>query len=234
MSDSMSTPQPHSHSHDHDHGGGEDLELLRRGNTAAAWDAIYSPDERRWSGQPNQALVAEVAGLEPGTALDVGCGEGADTVWLAQQGWQVTGLDISGVALEHARAAAEAAGVQAEWIHSGLDDVELPEDGFDLVSVFYPALPSQPEGVSLIALLGAVAPGGTLLFVGHADIDPEEARARGFDPEDYLSIDDLEAALQRSSRWEIAVRERRPRHVEGGAGGGHTHDEILKAVRSAD
>ena len=85
----------------------------------------------------------------------------------------------------------------------------------------------------LLALLMHVGL-GTLLFVGHADIDPEEARARGFDPEDYLSIDDLEAALQRSSRWEIAVRERRPRHVEGGAGGGHTHDEILKAVRSAD
>lgn len=236
MTDSSTQPHSHEHSHDHDHdhGGGEDLEALRRGSTAEAWDAIYSPDERRWSGQPNQALVAEVSELTPGTALDVGCGEGADTIWLAQQGWQVTGLDISGVALGRAREAAEAAGVQAQWIHSGLDDTELAEDGYDLVSVFYPALPSQPEGVNLIALLGAVAPGGTLLFVGHADIDLEEARARGFDPEDYLSLEDVAAALERSSRWEITVRERRPRHIAEGAGHGHTHDEILRAVRSAD
>lgn len=223
----------HTHGHTHEHGE-EDLELLLRGQSAEAWDETYSTADRRWSGQPNQALVAEVAGLTPGTALDIGCGEGADTVWLAQQGWSVTGLDISGVALERARAAAEAAGVQAQWIHAGLADVELPEDGYDLVSVFYPALPKEPAGVNLIALLGAVAPGGTLLFVGHADLDPEQMRARGYDPEDYLSIEELQAALTRSSRWDVTVRDRRPRNVAEGSGAGHTHDEILRATRSAD
>lgn len=224
----------HDHAHDHDHGGGEDLELLLRGQSAEAWDGIYSEADRRWSGRPNEALVVEVADLTPGTALDIGCGEGADTVWLAQQGWSVTGLDISGVALERARAAAEAAGVQAQWIHAGLADVELPDDGYDLVSVFYPALPKEPAGVNLIALLGAVAPGGTLLYVGHADLDPEQMRARGYDPEDYLSLEELQTALTRSSRWDVTVRDRRPRSLTEGAGAGHTHDEILRATRSAD
>ncbi|WP_144792994.1 bifunctional 2-polyprenyl-6-hydroxyphenol methylase/3-demethylubiquinol 3-O-methyltransferase UbiG [Kocuria palustris] len=234
MSIAGDSPRDHSHDHAHDHGGGADLEALRRGSTAEAWDAIYSPSERRWSGQPNQALVDEVSGMAPGTALDVGCGEGADAVWLAQQGWRVSGLDVSGVALERARAAAESAGAEVQWLHSGLDDTELPEDGFDLVSAFYPALPRQPEGMNLIALLGAVAPGGTLLFVAHADVDPDEARERGFDPDAYLSIDDLEAALRRSSHWEVTTRERRSRRVADGAGAGHTHDEVLRAVHSAE
>ena len=70
---------------------------------AAEWDAMYAERDAVWSGEPNPHLVAEVAALTPGTALDVGCGEGADAVWLARQGWAVTAVDVSQVALERAR-----------------------------------------------------------------------------------------------------------------------------------
>src|SRR4051812_10422059 len=87
------------------------------GEQAAEWDARYRErDEAVWSGRPNGRLVADVAGLQPGRALDVGCGEGADAVWLAQRGWAVTAIDISDVAIGRARQAAERAGVTVEWI----------------------------------------------------------------------------------------------------------------------
>ncbi len=75
------------------------------------WDNRYADRERMWSGQPNGALVAEIAGLIPGRVLDVGCGEGADAVWLASNGWDVTALEVSGVALERAAAHARDADV---------------------------------------------------------------------------------------------------------------------------
>src|ERR1700751_5073476 len=84
---------------------------------AAEWDARYRErDGAMWSGRPNGRLVAEVADLIPGRALAVGCGEGADAIWLAQQGWTVTAIDVSDVALRRARDAADLAGTSVEWI----------------------------------------------------------------------------------------------------------------------
>src|SRR4051812_6953380 len=81
---------------------------------ATEWDARYSErDGTMWSGRPNGRLVAEVADLTPGRALDVGCGEGADAIWLARRGWMVTAIDVSDVAVTRARDAGELAGVAA-------------------------------------------------------------------------------------------------------------------------
>src|SRR3954471_21898208 len=87
--------------------------------TAAEWDERYTGSPQIWSGNPNGALVAEVAALAPGRALDVGCGEGADAVWLATRGWRVTALDVSEVALDRAAQHARAAGVAVAWLHAG-------------------------------------------------------------------------------------------------------------------
>src|ERR1700712_6029321 len=86
----------------------------------AEWDKRYADRVQLWSGQPNGALVAEVAGLTPGRVLDVGCGEGADAVWLAQGGWDVTGLEVSGLALERGAGHARDAGVAVRWGHAGV------------------------------------------------------------------------------------------------------------------
>ena len=97
------------------------------------------------------------------------------------------------------------------------------------MSAQYPALASTPGCDAERALLAAVAPGGTLLVVHHADIDTEQAEAHGFDPADYVSPADVAALLD--DRWRIEVDQRRPRHVDGGAGAHHTHDLVLRALR---
>ncbi len=192
------------------------------------WNERYAESDRIWSGRPNQALVAEVSGLPPGRVLDVGCGEGADAVWLAQQGWDVTALDVSGVALDRARLHARDAGVDVHWVHAALLEARLPTGGFDLVSAQYPALVHIAEHAPERALLAAVAPGGTLLVVHHV-VDPEHAQAHGFDPADYVSPADVTAQLDHN--WALDVDEERPRHVASGAGAHHTTDVVVRARR---
>jgi SAM-dependent methyltransferase len=198
------------------------------GGDAAEWNARYKTD-RVWSDNPNGALVAEVAGISPGRALDVGCGEGADAVWLAGQGWHVTALDVSQVALERAALHARQAGVQVRWVHAGLLEASLPPGAFDLVSAQYPVLRRTPTEEAERALLAAVAPGGTLLVVHHAEFEPEHARECGFDPADYVQPAQVAALLD--DDWQIEVDETRPRSVESGAGAGHTVDQVLRARR---
>lgn len=195
---------------------------------AAEWDERYSTADQVWSGEPNGALVAEVADLRPGRALDVGCGEGADAVWLARRGWQVTAIDVSQVALKRAERHARDNGVDVSWVHAGLVEAQLPAGGFDLVSAQYAALRKTPDAIAEHTLLGLVAPGGTLLVVHHA-IDPEHAHECAFDPALYALPADVAALL--SEGWKVEVDERRPRSVRGGAGAGHAEDFVLRARR---
>lgn len=137
------------------------------GDDAAEWDERYGEADRVWSGRPNKTLVAEVETLPPGRALDVGCGEGADAVWLAGRGWDVTALDPSRVALQRAGEHAQQAGVDVRWLHAGFLEAALPEAGFDLVSAQYPVLRKRADQAAERTLLTAVAPGGILLVVHH-------------------------------------------------------------------
>jgi thioredoxin reductase/SAM-dependent methyltransferase len=194
-----------------------------------SWDQRYASIEQVWSGQPNDALVSETAGLKPGQVLDVGCGEGADAVWLAEHGWDVTALDVSQVALERAARHAEQTRVPVRWVHAGLVEASRSLGTFDLVSAQYPALWRTENHDAERALLAAVAPGGTLLVVHHAAIDAEQARAHGFDPDDYVSPSDVAGLLD--DTWRIEISETRPRNVTAGAGSHHTHDIVLRARR---
>jgi SAM-dependent methyltransferase len=227
----MSDDAQGDHPHGHDGSGAPRLDPVAGGGQAE-WDERYASMTQVWSGDPNGALVDEVAALPPGRVLDVGCGEGADAVWLARQGWTVTALDVSQVALERAAAHARDAGVTVTWLHTGLVEAELPAGGFDLVSAQYPALLHTPDHDAERALLTAVAPDGVLLVVHHADVDLEHARSRGFDPADYVSPADVAALLD--DGWQVEVDERRPRRVAGGSGAHHQHDLVLVARRRAD
>ncbi|MGX1546117.1 class I SAM-dependent methyltransferase [Streptomyces adustus] len=196
----------------------------------AEWDNRYSDRHQLWSGQPNGALVAEVAGLAPGRVLDVGCGEGADAVWLARTGWDVTALEVSGVALARAEGHARDAGVAVRWIHAELSRSALPEGSFDLVSAQYPALLRTPDAAAERALLAAVAPGGVLLLVHHAGMENQQANDSGFDPADYVWPSMVADLL--TEDWKIEVDEQRPRVApDGGAGAHHTDDVVLRVRR---
>ncbi|MFD7511105.1 class I SAM-dependent methyltransferase [Streptomyces sp. NPDC059853] len=134
------------------------------------WDDRYRENGRLWSGMPSAALVREVHGLTPGSALELGCGEGADAVWLALTGWRVTAVDISAVALERARAHAAERGLgeRVEWQRHDLA-VSFPEGTYDLVcALFLHSTVALPRERILRRAAAAVAPGGTLLVVGHA------------------------------------------------------------------
>ncbi|MCQ9132274.1 class I SAM-dependent methyltransferase [Streptomyces hilarionis] len=194
------------------------------------WDDRYADRPQLWSGRPNGALVAEVAGLAPGRVLDVGCGEGADAVWLARGGWDVTGLEVSGVALERAAGHARDAGLAVRWVHAALTDAELPPASFDLVSAQYPALLRTPDAAAERALLAAVAHGGTLLLVHHAGMETRQHHDGGFDPADYVWPSMVRELLD--DDWEVEVDGRRPRVApDGGAGAHHTDDLVLRARR---
>jgi 2-polyprenyl-3-methyl-5-hydroxy-6-metoxy-1,4-benzoquinol methylase len=141
-----------------------------------SWEERYSGEERVWSGSPNAQLVAEVSGLTPGSALDVGCGEGGDVIWLARQGWRVTGADFSANGLARAAKHAEEAGVadRTDWWQ--VDARSFAADGrsYDLVTTHFLHPPDRGMVEVTSRLAEAVAPGGHLLVVGHA---PSEAFA---------------------------------------------------------
>jgi len=139
--------------------------------TREFWDERYSSADQLWSGQPNPQLVAQTAGLTPGDALDVGCGEGADAIWLAAQGWTVTAVDISVVALDRAAAHAAARGDELarriRWRPADLLSWDPGARQFDLVSAQFMYLPEAELTALHRRLAEAVRPGGTLLIVLH-------------------------------------------------------------------
>jgi SAM-dependent methyltransferase len=196
----------------------------------AEWDRRYAEQDRLWSGRPNGALVAEVADFTPGRVLDVGCGEGADAIWLAGRGWDVTALEVSRVALDRAVQHARDAGVSVHWVHAGLAEAGLPPQSFDLVSAQYPALQRTPDAAAERAMLAAVAPGGVLLLVHHAGMENQPVHDGSFDPADYVWPSMVAALLD--DDWQVELDEQRPRVVpESGAGAHHVDDVVLRARR---
>ena len=195
---------------------------------AGDWDDRYG-SELMWSGQPNELLVVEASNLDPGTALDVGCGEGADAIWLAERGWQVTAIDVSTKALDRAARAANAADITVDWRRLGLEQIGAAT--YDLVSVFYPAL-MRGDGAIIDTLFERVAPGGLLLVVHHAHVDRERAREHGFDPDDYVRHDDLTDALAGRDGWQVELDEQRARTAPEGPGAHHHTDSVLRARRA--
>src|SRR3984957_7757495 len=135
-----------------------------------SWDERYSGEEKIWSGNPNVQLVAEGSGLAVGTALDVGCGEGGDVIWLAQQGWRVTGADFSANGLARAARHAEQANVadQTDWGQGDPRTFAAEGRSFDLVTTHFLHPPNGGMLEVTTRLAEAVAPGGHLLVVGHA------------------------------------------------------------------
>jgi len=188
-----------------------------------AWEERYS-GEKVWSGRANAQLVAEVADLAPGRALEVGCGEGGDAIWLASQGWDVTAVDFADAALARTAAHADEAGVGERISTRRVDVRTFDPDGetWDLVTSHFVHLPDGGM-VDVVRRLGsAVAPGGTLLVVGHHPEDLATGLRHGHHTF-LFTADSLLPALGDGSGdpagWEVEVCESRPRtqaHPETG------------------
>lgn len=140
----------------------------------AAWEDHYSARPQVWSGRVNAALSAIAPTLSGARALDLGCGEGGDAVWLAEHGWTVVATDVSPTALARARAAAESRGVadRIDFVEHDLTS-GFPEGPFDLVSAqFLHSTVEMDRSAILRRAAAAVAPGGALLIVDHAAAPP--------------------------------------------------------------
>lgn len=147
------------------------------------WDRRYAEVESLWAHRPNRWLVAETEALAPGRALDLACGEGQNAVWLAERGWQVTGVDFSAVAIEKARMRAEHAGVEVDFVCADLLDFEPEATSFDLVVVLFLHIGASERRQVLGRAARALAPGGTFLLIGHHSANLEEGVGGPTDPD---------------------------------------------------
>ncbi|CAA9390205.1 MAG: Thioredoxin reductase [uncultured Nocardioides sp.] len=203
----------------------------------AAWEERYS-GERVWSGRANPQLVAEAADLSPGRALDVGCGEGGDAVWLATQGWSVTALDFAAAALSRTSAAAVEAGVADLVVTRQADVRAWSPDGetWDLVSAQFLHLPDGGMVDVVRRLAAAVAPGGTLLVVGHHPDDHSTGLRHGHHSFLYTAdslLPGLAPAPGTDPAFEVEVCESRSRTATHPHSGEEVtvHDAVLRARR---
>ena len=196
------------------------------------WDARYAESDRVWSGNPNPRLVEHVADLTPGRALDVGCGEGADVVWLAGQGWHVTGVDVSPVALARAGVHAAEAGVEdrVELVQVDLVGGQALPGDQDLVSVqfFHPTEELFDDVYTRIG--AAVAPGGHLLVVAHHPDDHATGARRPHGPALMFAPERLVAVLDQAA-WEIVVAAQPTREQQLADGPVTVRDTVILAKR---
>lgn len=196
------------------------------------WDQIWQGERATAMGSsgPNPHLIREIGDLKPGTALEAGCGAGAEAIWLAERGWQVTGADIATAALDRAAERAAEAGVaeQVRWVQADLAVWE-PNTRFDLVTTHY-AHPAMPQLEFYDRLASWVAPAGTLLIVGHLHHD------HGHDSDGPPASASATAATITArlapAEWEVVTAEESQRSMAGPGGHDTTvHDVVIRATR---
>ena len=199
------------------------------------WNKRYADKEFVWTVDPNRFLVAEAGGLASGRALDLGCGEGRNAVWLAEQGWQVTAVDFSEVGLDKARRLASARGVRITWVLADVTTYHPKADAYDLVLMCYLQLPNRQRRAVLAHAKHALAPQGTLLYIGHDLSNLAHGWGGPQDPAVLCSPQDVVAELAdlRIVKAEVRSRPvaREPAH--GGPLEAIALDCIVRAVRIA-
>ena len=195
---------------------------------AEGWNRRYATSELIWTAEPNRFLVEQVGELPPGRALDLGAGEGRNAVWLASRGWQVTAVDFSDVGLDKARRLAEAANATVELVCA--DATEPVDRRYDLVIVLYLHLPAEQRRTAYVNAAGAVAPGGTLLVVGHDLANLTDGTGGPQDPGVLLTPDDVVADLA-GTGLRIERAERVQRTVTTDDGPRIAIDSLVRAHR---
>lgn len=197
------------------------------------WETRYAEKPRIWSGRPNARLEEIVGDLTGSRALDLGCGEGGDAMWLAEHGWHVVAVDVSTTALARAAEDARARGVLGRIDFQQHDLTQtFPQGPFDLVSAhFFHTTLEMDRPAILRRAAATVAPGGTLLIVDHGDLPPwapEEAHHHHFPSAQEvvagLALDD--------TQWETVRLGPAERDAVGPDGQqGHLVDNVIQLRR---
>jgi SAM-dependent methyltransferase len=197
------------------------------------WDERYSGTEMVWTTRPNQFVAAELADLPPGRALDLAAGEGRNTVWLAERGWQVTAVDFSRVGLEKGRKLSAARGVdeaRVDWIVADLRDFEPDRDFYDLVLIAYLQVSPALRATVMARAAAVLAPGGTAFVVGHDLTNLTEGTGGPQDPDVLYTPEAVRAELP---GLRVVRAERVHRTVERDGGPATAIDTLVRAVRGA-
>ena len=197
-----------------------------------SWDERYAGRDRVWSGRANAVLAAEAADLAPGRAVDLGCGEGGDAIWLAERGWQVTGIDFSETGLARAAAHAAERGVadRIEWRRSDLRSWTPEGEQWDLVTSHFLHLLDDGMLEATRQMARAVAPGGTLLVVGH-HADDAHTGLRWSMPGVLFTAEQLQPALD-PQLFDVQVEARPRQEIRDGVAH-DVRDAVLRARRRA-
>ncbi|HZU73830.1 MAG TPA: class I SAM-dependent methyltransferase [Acidimicrobiales bacterium] len=196
----------------------------------AAWDERYRSRDFVWGVEPNRFLAEEAIALPPGRALDLACGEGRNALWLAEQGWTVTGVDFSGVAVDRARSLASERGLGVEWVVADVVEWEPPPEAFDLAIILYLHLPPDRRRAVIGRARSGLAPGGTLLVVGHDSTNITDGYGGPQDPAVLYGPDDLVADL---GGLAIERAERVTRQVSADGGDRTAIDVLVRARRGS-
>lgn len=181
-----------------------------------AWDERHGAGDFEGHG-PNPTLMAGVAGLTPGSALELAAGSGTNAVWLAGQGWRTTAVDWSPVGLAAGSAKAVEAGVSVEWLERDLIGWSPPARKFDLVVIVYLHLPPEERRPVYARAAAAVACGGRMVVVGHNPLHAAEGQP-GPDPSRMFTADEIGRDLQAADpdliveRAEVVRRVPLPEH----------------------
>lgn len=194
------------------------------------WNRRYEGAELLWSAAPNQRLVGDVEHLPAGRALDVGCGEGRNAVWLAGNGWCVTGVDFSDVALAKARRSAGAGRVTVDWVQADVRSYRPPPQSYDLVVVLYLHLPGDERGGVLAACADALRPGGVLIVLGHDLTNLSDGHGGPQDASILFTPDDVVADLSETGVT-VERAERVHRRVPTDTGERVAIDALVRVVR---
>lgn len=223
--------QTHQHGHGHGHGGHQDAAQA----PAAFWDDLYGQREQMWSGRVNATLADVVGTLTPGRALDLGCGEGGDAIWLAQNGWTTTGVDISVTAVRRAQQAATAAGLdesRVRFVVADLAGADALDDAYDLVTASFFHSPVALDRAAILRRAAhLLAPGGHLLLVTHAAAppwaDPEQVAHHTF----LTPAQEVAELGLGTDGWDVVLAETRTRTGTSPDGVTGTLDDGVVLVR---
>lgn len=200
------------------------------------WESHWQQASDRTPVPAHPYLERELAGLEPGSALDAGCGEGAEALWLAARGWRVTAVDVSAEVLGRASTRGAQAGLDGiDWVRADLT-TWAPRVEHDLVTTHY-AHPAMPQLAFYARVAEWVAPGGTLLVVGHLAAHHghhghRQHQDRPAHPVHATATAAEVVALLDPARWDVVTSDAPTRRVDRPGGTAELHDVVVRAVRT--